>query len=392
MSEIVLTDSELFAGGPPSRLQRSLHLIKPDEPRIIRRAILVGLLGWAPLVVLAAVQDGALWGERVESLFLDFAVPARFLIAAPLFILAEAVCIPQLGRVVRHFLDAGLVLKSDYHRFEETIVSTRRLRDSMAAEVITVVLTYALIIALIQSVPAGEFQAWHKSGIDVDATFSLAGWWHVLVSMPLLTILFFGWLWRLWLWSRLLSHLSRLDLRLIPSHPDHMAGLQFVSYSLRAFSLLGCALGAIVAGFVANHVVHAGVPPTTYLHLIGGLVIGVVLLFTSPLLAFSSRLIQARQRGIFAYGALATAEGQQFERKWLNRVEDMDESVLEIPDFSATADLYGVVANVSEMRTLSLDLKDLVPLVIATLLPFAPVALMIAPLDVILQNLVKLML
>jgi len=59
MSEMVLTDSELFAGGPPIRLERRLGLIKPDEPRIIRRTILVGLVGWAPLVMLAAVPVAA---------------------------------------------------------------------------------------------------------------------------------------------------------------------------------------------------------------------------------------------------------------------------------------------------------------------------------------------
>jgi hypothetical protein len=43
MSESTYTDSELFAGGPPVRLERSLGLIKPDNPRIIHRAILARL-------------------------------------------------------------------------------------------------------------------------------------------------------------------------------------------------------------------------------------------------------------------------------------------------------------------------------------------------------------
>ena len=98
------------------------------------------------------------------ALLLDFAVYARSLIAAPLFVVAELVCIPQLGGVVCHFLDAGLVPASERHRFEAAIVSTRRLRDSAVAEVVTIVLTYALIIGLIRYVPPGEFPAWHKSG------------------------------------------------------------------------------------------------------------------------------------------------------------------------------------------------------------------------------------
>ena len=392
MREMTQTDSELFDGGPPLRLERSVGLITPDNPRIIHRAILSGIIGWVPLVVLAVAQDSSWGGERIRSLLSDLAVAARFLIAAPLFIVAESICIPQLGNIVRHFLDAGLVPESERHRFDATVASTRRLRDSWTVEVITIVLTYALIVALIRYVPPGEFPAWHKVGSDEAATFSLAGWWHALVSVPLLNVLFFGWLWRLFLWGRLLLHLSRLDLQLIPSHPDGAAGLKFVGYSLRAFSLLGCALGAIAAGFVANHIVHMGVAPTAYLYLIGGLVVVVVILFSAPLLIFSGKLLQAKRRGIFAYGALAIGEGQQFERKWLNRVEDLDEHTLEVPDFSATTDLYQVVANVHNMSTIPLDLSNLIPLVIATLLPFVPVALMVVPLNVILQQLVKFLL
>nr|AFK79233.1 conserved hypothetical protein [uncultured bacterium F41-01] len=392
MSESTYTDSELFAGGPPVRLERSLGLIKPDNPRIIHRAILAGVIGWVPLVVLAAVQDSTVGGDNMRALLLDFAVYARSLIAAPLFVVAELVCIPQLGSLVYHFLDAGLVPAAERHHFEAAVASTRRLRDSTVAEIITIVLTYALSIGLIRYVPPSEFPTWHRSGGSEHPVLSFAGWWHVLVSVPLLTVLFFGWLWRLFLWGRLLLKLSRLDLQLIPAHPDHAGGLKFVGYSLRAFSLLGGALGTIVAGFVANHVIHMGVPPTAYLHLIGGLVVCVVILFSGPLLIFSGKLRQARRRGVFAYGALATGEGQQFERKWLNRREGIDESVLEAPDFSATTDLYQLVANVHDMRTFLLDLKDLVPLAIATLLPFVPVALMIVPLDVILRQLANFVL
>ena len=66
--------------------------------------------------------------------------------------------------------------------------------------------------------------------------------------------------------------------------------------------------------------------------------------------------------------------------------------MLEAPDFSATTDLYQVVSNVYDMGTIPLDLKDLVPLAIATLLPFVPVALMAVPLDVLLRQLANLLL
>jgi Protein of unknown function (DUF1269) len=41
-----------------------------------------------------------------------------------------------------------------------------------------------------------------------------------------------------------------------------------------------------------------------------------------------------------ASGTLASDVGRQFERKWLTRTEAIDAGALEVPDFSATTDLY----------------------------------------------------
>ncbi|MBI3797382.1 MAG: hypothetical protein HY268_10520 [Deltaproteobacteria bacterium] len=71
MSEMGQPGSDIFAGGPPVRLERSLGLIKPDNPRITQRALLAGFIGWVPLVILTVVQDSAWWGENLRSLLLD---------------------------------------------------------------------------------------------------------------------------------------------------------------------------------------------------------------------------------------------------------------------------------------------------------------------------------
>src|SRR5207237_1363837 len=140
-------------------------------------------------------------------------------------------------------------------------------------------------------------------------SFSWAGWWHLLVSMPISLILLFGWLWRLFLWNVLLWRVSRLDLQLVPAHPDLSGGLQFVGASLRAFPVLSFALGAVVAGGVANRVVHQGMHLIEFKYIIATLVIAILILFVAPLMAFTRAILQARRRGIFAYGALAGAVG-----------------------------------------------------------------------------------
>lgn len=392
MSRVLqIDDDNLFDGGPPLRWQKVVGLIRPDNPRIVRRAQLVILIGWLPLALLAAVQFITLRDGAAKSLLFDFAVYARFLIAAPLFILAESDCIPRLGRIVRHFLNAGLITEPDRERYERAVVSTRRLLDSTLVDMVTVALVYMLMLALILNVRPEVFPAWHRSGGAGVAAFSLAGWWHALVSLPLLLILFFGWLWRLLLWGRFLFLMSRLNLRLVPSHPDKAGGLNFVSSSLRGFRLIALSLGVIVAGTEANRVVYAGASPLAFRNVAIGLLAFILVLSAGPLTVFITKLRETKRRGTFEYGALAGALGQQFEQKWIERVKTLDESVLSEPDFSATTDLNQVVANVYEMRDVPFDLKSLAEIVGATLLPFVPVALMAVPFDVVMESAAKLL-
>jgi len=152
------------------------------------------------------------------------------------------------------------------------------------------------------------------------------------------------------------------------------------------------ALGAIVAGTVANRVVYAGASLTAYTHVVIALVVCVVFLFSGPLLVFTGKLFYTKWRGTLEYGALATGVGGQFEPKWLKRPESIDESTLAVPDFSTTADLNQVVANVYDMGIIPLDLRNILLLIVATLLPFVPVVFMVIPLDAVLAHVVGFLL
>jgi hypothetical protein len=65
---------------------------------------------------------------------------------------------------------------------------------------------------------------------------------------------------------------------------------------------------------------------------------------------------------------------------------------LAVPDFSATADLYQVVANVYAMGIIPLDLRNILLLIVATLLPFVPVVFLAIPLDAIVAHAAGLLL
>jgi len=121
-------------------------------------------------------------------------------------------------------------------------------------------------------------------------------------------------------------------------------------------------------------------------------VVLVLILSAGPLLMFVTKLRNTRLRGMLHYGKLGSAVGAEFEQKWISQKENVDTGTLEVPDFSAMTDLYQVVGNVYEVMDIPFGLKDLTPVVVASLIPFVPVVLMTVPLSEIVQTVKSLLL
>ena len=381
-----------FDAGPYARLQAALGRRRLWSSRAPYRAAALAAIAWVPLLVLAAVQ-GLAWNDRPqESLLLDPSVYARYLVTLPVLVLAEPLCLLPLAMIARYFPEAGLISEADRPRYESLVASARSLLDHRGAEVVLVLLAYFAALASAGSqYPASE-SSWVAPIIGGERHVSLAGWWRLVVSQPLLLILWGAWLWRIAVWARFLWQVARLDLRLVPVHPDLAGGLGFVATSVQGFSPVAFALGASTAGGIAEGVLLEGHALDAYRWVPGILILLVLGLFVAPMLVFSTPLIRARVRGAFAYGELAEALGRRFEQRWLGRGPDLDEDVLAAPDFSATTDLYSIAANVRNMRLVPFDLRGLIPLLVAALLPFVPLVFAVIPLKQVLLFAKKLVL
>jgi len=387
----ILTHSDLFDGGPPHGVEKAVGLIKPDDLRIARRVFIVVLIGWIIPALLCSIEGKAYRGARSGAFLFDFATSARFLITAPLLIIAESITIPRLADIAHHFLASGVVAEHDRARYDAAITSTRRLCNSWLVEVLVIGSAFAIVATEFRRLNLNLIPAWYKSGGEGQLGLSAAGWWSIFVSVPVLIILFLGWMWRVFLWGRFLWLMSRLDLQLVAGHPDLAGGLKFTSDSLRAFYPIGFALGALVAGIAANRIVYLGGSVLIFRKTIVALVIFVVVFFSGPMLAFTRNLMAEKRRGIMAYGALAHGLGQQFEHKWIEHSGKVEESALEAADFSSTTDLYQIVSNVYRMWAIPIDLRDVGGLVVTTILPFIPLMLFVISPDVIWENLTKLL-
>jgi hypothetical protein len=379
---------EFFSGGPPLGRLRDSDLLKLAR-QAVRHAVIAALVAWLPLLVMTALQSLILGDGSLMSFLTDYAILARSMIAVPLLILAEAFTAPRLSAFLRYFRDAGMVRDQDVARVREFTHSTCRLRDSRVIEAIIAIVAVMLSAAIAWSVPLERFPAWHHLGADVTQA-SPAGLWGRFVSGPILILLVLGWLWRLVLWTRFLWLVSRLELRLVPSHPDGAGGLKFLGMSLHALAIPVFAIGVIPAGAIVNQILNQQALISQFYLVMVSFAAVMMALMVGPLFLFCGQLLTAWRRGAMAYGQLARDMGRQMERRWLNRRLDAD--ALDANDFSATTDLYAVVANAYTMNVVPVGLKNLVVAVAATTLPFLPVALTALSPEMLLRKIVGLLL
>lgn len=396
---------ELFRLGPPRHLARFVRASRPPFVKPMPRVLLVLLVGWLPLFVLTAV--GA--PDQMPHLARDIAVHARYAVATPLLVVAYSSCGRRLGLIVGNFARAGLLDAAGRQILVEQIAVSRRLLQSRTIEVVAVILAIVAAAGVLSGLSISEeMPAWARNTGASD--LSMAGLWQFGVSMPLLLTLSLGWLWRIAIWARLLVRLSRLDLNLIASHPDQCGGLGFLGQSLRAFSAYGMALGAVSAGRLGHNHLSGTSSSFTDGLLAGGTVAVVGVLCIGPLCAFSGRMMETWRWGSMAYGALATELGTRLEAAWLDRhdrlltegrndgtgggasdAEGGRPPILEAPDFSAAADLFAVAGGVQTMRFIPVDMRSVVILVLATLLPFVAALFLTMPFDVVLATLKSLL-
>jgi len=369
----------LFEGSPLQSLEAWAGSTRGGEPRLIRRALLVVAVGWLPMVLLTALHGDLVRSDAADSFLFDFGVHTRFLLAAPLLILVEAICVPRLAAIAYQFVDAGLVTEADRQRYDSADASSQRLMSSRIVAIALIVFAYALVFVAVRTAPPETIPSWHGRPIPFAA--SPAGWWALLISLPLLLLLQLGWLWRICVWTRFLWRMNAMALQLDPGHPDHAAGLGFVGSSLEGFLPLGFIVGMLAAGPVANQVVHHHASPLQFRSVVVTAIIISVVLCAGPLLIFLRRLIEEHHRGILQYGALAMHMGERFQPNWLRPKPRTLQGPLDMSEFTGPNALYSIASNAHAVRMLPLELRSVARLSLATFLPFVPIWLLVVPFE-----------
>jgi hypothetical protein len=385
-------DFSLVLGGPLFQLLCRAHL-SGDVLQLWRQRILAtALLAWLPLLVLSVVEGQALGGRAAVPFLLDVEVHVRFLFTLPLLIVAELVVHQRMRLVVRQFLERNLIPESALPRFDAAIASAFRLRNSVLAEVLLISFVYIVGVMLIwRHYLALSAPTWYATPTAEGLKLSVTGAWYAYVSLPLFQFLLVRWYFRIFIWTRFLRRVSRIDLSLIPTHPDRVGGLGFLANTVYAFMPLAVAHGAMLAGLIANRIFYVGAALPEFKIEIAVIVVFLMLLVLGPLLLFSPQLAQAKRTGNREYGALAARYVREFDAKWVRGGAPADEPLVGSGDIQSLADLANSFEVVRTMQIAPITKDALLRLLVATLAPVVPLALTMMPLEELLKKLLGIL-
>lgn len=382
----------LVQGGPLFQLLRRSHLTDDALGLLSRRTLAISLFSWLPLLVISALEGRLLDRAATVPFLLDVEVHVRFLIATPLLLVAELAVHIRMRLVAQQFLGRHLIPGDALERFHAAVASALRLRNSVAAELLLFALVYVVGIMIVwRHYIAFDTSTWYATPSSDGTKLSLAGMWYGYLGLPIFQFLLCRWYFRLFIWARFLWQVSRIELNLVPMHPDRVGGLGFLSGTVYGFIPFLIAHGALFAGLLGNRIYHLGATLPDFKVEVVFVVVVLMCVVLGPLTAFAPRLFQAKLTGGREYGSLAERYVQEFDTKWLRGGAPANERLLGNSDIQSLADLSNSFEVVRTMRLVPFTKETVFMVVTATLAPVAPLLLTMMPWEELLKKLFGMM-
>jgi len=383
-------DFSLVMGGPIFQMFRRSHLAGDHMELLARRILVITLIAWPPLLLLSALGRH-LAGASVQLPFLrDIEAHVRLLVALPVLIAAELLVHTRILPIVKAFLKRRIVRQQDLPKFVAAIDAATNLRNSVPVELGLLVLVFTLGHLVWRNQGALlSATTWYAIPQDGYLHLTAAGYWYVYVSVPIFQFILLRWYLRFFIWFRFLWQVSRLDLHLIPTHPDRAGGLAFLGKSAYAFSPILFAQGALLAGLIGSRVLHGGEKLLSFKMEAIGFIAFFLVFVLGPLTMFTPQLAGAKRKGLGEYGLLANSYVEAFEKKWIFRDSSADDELLGTGDLQSLADLGNSYAMVRDMRAVPFDMQDIVRLAAVTAVPLLPLGLTIFSLEQMVTQILK---
>jgi hypothetical protein len=184
---------------------------------------------------------------------------------------------------------------------------------------------------------------------------------------------------------------SRLNLRLIPTHPDMAGGLGFLGSGQTSFGSIVFAASVVVSAALGQRIIFGGEPLLSFKVTIVAYVVLFLVIFLGPLFVFSHPLLKARRKGLLDYGALAARYTQSFDEKWVEGNVPEGEPLLGSSDIQSLVDLANSFQIVRNMRIFPFGRDNIIFFVAASTIPMLPLLLTIISLEEIVLRILKLL-
>ena len=381
-----LRNFSIVIGGPVYDFMLRIGLVRLGLPNVKRRIIAFVAIAWLPLLVLS-IKDGVAIGDRVTiPLLLDFTTYGRMLLALPLLLVAEIIIDPAIREAVKEFVSEGIVHQQELPAYEAVLHRVQKLRDSALPELTLLVLAFFPVFLFQHEWKPGLVSSWHSTSTG----FTAAGLWYLAVSAPLFRFILYRWTYRYFIWTLLMWKISRLNLHLMPTHPDHVAGLEFLSRTQSRFAFLFLALGCSFAGNVANRIIHEGAPITAFKVLVPAFLVLSVIFGIFPLALWIPRLLRVRKVGLRDYAKLGNRYTEGFDVKWVHFAKPPDEPLLGTADIQSLADLGGSFETIQQMSIAPITKGLIIQFAVMAGLPILPVVIYATPTAELVKAILKM--
>lgn len=346
--------------------------------RQLKRALVLMTVTYVPMAVLALVQGLYDRVATPTNFFADFAAYAQFLVALPLYLVAEPIIDASTRDAAKQFLACGIVSPADAPKVYRIHAAIARARKAPWPDLLCIAMAYFFsLVILVPQFGADPLPTWHVQGDEASRWMTAAGVWAFFVAIPLLNYIWLRLICKIVLWIYYLYRITRLHLDLHPMHADATGGIGFMSEAQGRYALFILAFGignvAAPVGYqvaVLNY--DLSILPVWGPLLLFGL--GAPVLFTLPLLMFTKQLYRSKKRALAAYRARVTEQSRRVEEHWLfgARREPAQQDVRELAELETLGTIF---TRIERMRVVPFDLRSFGQLVgsslgaIATLLP-----------------------
>jgi hypothetical protein len=355
--------------------------------KIAKVIFLLIFFTWLPMLILSLVSGEFKNSGPSISFLEDFYVHVRFLIALPFMIVLEKVINPSF----QHFIDQTKerISTDQLPKFNKLIGRISKLLASHIPEIAFLILFFYFTYTGWDDLPV--FNTDRSYLTSSDSELAPAGWYYLLISTPIFSLLFFRWLWRWVIWAYSMYKFSKLSLELDPMHADQMAGMYYLNSIAFAFSFVIIIPSVLLSALAGMDILYSNAVITQFAFQIGVYVILLPIIAYLPLLFFTPQMIKAKAFGLSQFGDLIRAHNTAYKSKWLSGSLPSDEPILGSADHSSLADINGSYGPVFGTKAVPLNLKLVLATILLTLMPYVPLVFTYYSVTQVLKSLISTM-